>query len=347
MENKKIYYFDFLRIICAFAVIMIHISGTELFNYSVFSENWSICNLFDSLSRFAVPVFVMISGTLLLNPQKTVTFKDIFQKRIFKVVVCFVVWSVIYLAIDILKVYSPGKSLDIKVAVSSLISGHYHMWYLYLLAGLYLLTPIMRRVAADEKLLKYFLVLSAVVTFIIPIIGKIPHLDLLSENIAKMRLDMLNGMIVYYALGYYLNKTDMDRKARVFIYILGIMGAFATFLATQLISRSKGILYDGAYSYFSLTVLLCAAAVFVFGKYNLNKTFGKKTQKTVAYISSLTFGVYLVHPIFLELINEIKLFDFIDNAVFSVLTKTAVIFVLSCLLVFIIKKIPFFRKYIV
>ena len=62
--KKRIYYFDVLRVIACLAVIMIHTSGTYVLrNFRTF--NFWVRNLFDSLSRIAVPLFVMISGALL------------------------------------------------------------------------------------------------------------------------------------------------------------------------------------------------------------------------------------------------------------------------------------------
>ena len=75
-KKERIIAFDFLRIIAALAVVMSHSAiATDV--------SFSDGVIFDSLSRFAVPVFLMISGALMLDEKKTLTTKDTFKKIFF------------------------------------------------------------------------------------------------------------------------------------------------------------------------------------------------------------------------------------------------------------------------
>ena len=88
--------FDLLRIISAFSVVMLHVSGVYITNSPVGSFDFRIANFMNSISRFGVPIFVMISGAIFLAEKKTVTLKKLWCKNIFRMLVVFGVWSFAY-----------------------------------------------------------------------------------------------------------------------------------------------------------------------------------------------------------------------------------------------------------
>ena len=71
--NGRILYFDFLRIFATFAVMVLHVAGQNWNGTSVPSFEWQTFNLFHSITRFGVPIFVMISGALFLNKRELYT----------------------------------------------------------------------------------------------------------------------------------------------------------------------------------------------------------------------------------------------------------------------------------
>lgn len=66
MKTRKCY-IDILRVIASFAVVLIHVTVSYIDDYSADTSQWAILNLFNSLSRWSVPVFVMISGAVTLG----------------------------------------------------------------------------------------------------------------------------------------------------------------------------------------------------------------------------------------------------------------------------------------
>ncbi len=89
MEKTRIFYFDFLRIFAAFAVVLAH---TASIRYGMHYSNLVYYCIF----KWAVPVFVMISGALFLEPAKNITINNILRKYIFRVAIVFIVWSLFY-----------------------------------------------------------------------------------------------------------------------------------------------------------------------------------------------------------------------------------------------------------
>src|SRR3972149_7591377 len=98
MTNNRIIFLDIMRIVAIYSVIIIHSTNFLKFAYNdVSMEWWWIGNLYHTFSSWAVPVLIMISGTLLLNPQKEYPIKIFLKKRFKKVFLPFIFWGIIYL----------------------------------------------------------------------------------------------------------------------------------------------------------------------------------------------------------------------------------------------------------
>lgn len=100
-ESQRIIAFDVMRIIAIFAVLLLHYSS-QRFYISFPSSEWEIRNIYDSMVRWGVPVFVMISGALFLDSNKKLSIKRLFTKNILRIICAFLFWSFIYLLYDIL-----------------------------------------------------------------------------------------------------------------------------------------------------------------------------------------------------------------------------------------------------
>ena len=72
--------YDILRIIAILGVIMIHVSGIYVINYQPNAIQFTIGNILDSISRFGVPFFVLISGTFMLDNGKELSINKLSKK---------------------------------------------------------------------------------------------------------------------------------------------------------------------------------------------------------------------------------------------------------------------------
>lgn len=89
---NRIAYIDWLRSIACFAVVVLHVSGgQEWFSAKEVSFEWTIFNLYDSLVRWCVPIFIMISGALFLNPEKEIGIHKLYVHKhfVFLHLLCF------------------------------------------------------------------------------------------------------------------------------------------------------------------------------------------------------------------------------------------------------------------
>lgn len=155
-SNRK-YYLDLLRIAATLGVMVLHITAQNWHQVEIASIEWQTFNALNGLARWALPIFAMISGALFLG--REVKLKVLFSKYILRIVIAFMFWSALYALIDLQNGMSLSKS------VVQLIKGHYHMWYLMMIVGLYLIVPFLKQIAEKESLTKYFLGLSALLTY--------------------------------------------------------------------------------------------------------------------------------------------------------------------------------------
>lgn len=90
----RVVYFDYLRVFATFAVMILHISAQNWYTTDVNGFEWQVFNFYDSIVRWGVPIFVMISGSLFLD--REIPLRKMYSKYIFRMAISFFVWSVIY-----------------------------------------------------------------------------------------------------------------------------------------------------------------------------------------------------------------------------------------------------------
>lgn len=229
------------------------------------------------------------------------------------------------------------------------------MWFLYMIVGLYMLVPLLRKIVESQKLTKYFLFLSLIFSFFIPQIIDIIQLcnkavgNVLSEVVDNMHFHFTLGYVGYFVLGYYLNQTDISKKLRRVIYIFGFCGFFFTIGATALLSIYLNEARGDFYSNFTLNVLLESVSVFVFFKYNVSRgKVSKKVRTMLMTLSKYSFGAYLVHALVLEQLD--KLFGvgtLMCNPILVIIVVLTLVCGISYIISWGINRIPFLNKYIV
>ena len=120
-KNKsRIIFYDILRLISSFSVVIIHISAIYYNKYNLGTYNWKISFYFNGITRFSVPIFFMISGDLFL--QKDILFKIIYLKYIKNLFIHYIIWSFIYS----IKGFNISK-INAKNIIFIFLNGHYHL----------------------------------------------------------------------------------------------------------------------------------------------------------------------------------------------------------------------------
>ena len=205
MLYKRNYSLDIARIVATLTVVMIHCSGTFVKNYKQYTSEFIFGNLFDSISRIGVPLFLMISGSLFLDERREVTLKNILFKNIKSLAIITIIWASIYSAVyNVMFPLLIGKSINVKSVLRGIVNGHYHMWYLYMIIGLYIITPFLRKFVCKENksMVLFFIIISFCFQFLTPTINAVCKLGLnlsfINRWLDKFHLDFFGGYITYF-----------------------------------------------------------------------------------------------------------------------------------------------------
>lgn len=344
MNYKKKDYIEALRIAATLAVVMIHICMTEVVNSSIVEIgriNYVIYTMGYAMVRWAVPVFIMITGHLLLQPTKKLPPRKI-SMYIKRIAITLLVFGTVYAMMEI--VFSDGLSdwyLLLPKALLRVVQMQSwdHLWYLYFLIGLYIMTPFtkaaIKQIEANE--LWYLILTLSVLNYIIPTINMITGLSISKFWIAA------NGYFVYYLVGYYVSiKDNLIIKNKKIVYAFGALS-----LLFMCIWDAYKIIVLGDYSRWlrdSNCLVPCVAiAVFVWTMEKDNISISQ--NKIALSISKCSLGIYLLHPFYINLIY--KVFRFTPTSVpivIGIIILYILVFALSWITTVILTRIPIVRK---
>ncbi len=301
MNKQRVLYLDAMRVAAIFCVVVIHTCTVPWNNTAPRELDWQILNVFDSAMRFCVPLFVMISGALFLDPAREIHPRRLFTHNILRIVTAFLFWSTAYAGLSFLLNFLRGMPITPQAygeLLRNIAVGHYHLWFLFAIVGLYLITPLLRLIAANKRLTEYFILLSVTLSMGYRLLARIPALSLTLFDIhSNMQLTFTGGYAVYFLLGDYLHRHGVSDRLRHVLYALAVLSVIGTAVGTAVWSVNMQTPIDSLYDYLLPTTAVTAAAVFLFAKRHLTPT-SDRAQAFVTRLSSLTFGIYLCHDLF-------------------------------------------------
>ena len=349
-KSNRIISYDILRIIATLSIVMIHTAASFVLSSPVGSFEFTVSNFIDSLARVGVPIFAMISGALMLNENKKTSITDMLSHAL-KIFGLLLFWSLFYavyyyIAIPIIT----SKPINIAAAFKAVIDGHYHFWFLYMLIGLYIVTPILRLFVKKEnkKYISYMLAIMVAVNFVAPFVNFFTKQyfmggDSLLHYIEKFELPFSTGCLTYYILGWYLTTFEIKKNRRTLIYVLGVVGFLSTFLCSQLLTTESVEAHGVFYSHNIINVFLHSVAIFVFVIY-WSKDKDIKHKNALVKISTTTFGIYIIHDITLRFVDALTLG--LENFFLRLMLNYLLTLGISFICMYIISKIPIIKKLI-
>ncbi len=337
--KSRTLYLDILRIAATLFVVFFHQTGVAENPNIPWSENFSIAC--QGITRWIVPIFVMISGALFLDNSKPLSIKKLYTKNIFRIVTAFLFWAVVY------AVYHYSTPVFF---IEGVIMGRYHMWFLFMILGLYIMTPLLRKITSDKKATEYFLIVSAVFGIGIATFNMTPLADI-APGVSGYVFDNLNlgilaGYSFFFVLGYYLNKFGFGKKTTISLIMLGVLGCVVSIVLKILCKNVEN--GPNYYNHFFLPITLECISVFLIGKCYLSKIkFSEIITKIILLLSKYSFGVYLVHDLILTMIRPWIISTFGQYPPVAILMATIVTFLISLAISAALNNIPFLKRYIV
>lgn len=320
---------DIMRIVASFFVVMIHAATTE-----------GMGMVYNALARFSVPVFVLISGYYLLRrPHPGIRI----ARRIGSLVGIHILWSALYYVFYRLVGDLPKGSFGDTLRY--LLTQPTHLWYLYALAGLWLLLPILQAFArhASKEEYRYALWITGILGTVVTLGVRSGISTVFSTVVENTKIPYALGFVFLFLMGGYLFRFPIERAG--IWYIAGGAGALLTVLSALLLPQDMAI--SLALSFYAPGTVLASIAFFLWmkrmcAKRSLALRCSASAWKIIAAASG---GVYLIHPMILRL-YDLWLAPLlpVEMAWVTVPMATVWTFAVSLAIVMLLKKIPYVKQ---
>ena len=335
--RKIVYWADLIRVLAIYLVVVIHTSG-QLTNVwgKVPDYQWIIADVYGGVARIGVPLFFMLSGYLLLP--RTESLGSFYSKRMLKIVIPFVAWSAIYISMTCAG--KPGLcTRDYLLQYILLKKTFFHLWFLYSLIGIYFILPLLRlmiRPEIDKRILWYLIVLWLIFQPVRTLMDQFLGWDI------NINAPLATGFLPYFFLGYLLGETELTRKRITWAAVTFTFGALVTIIGTYLLTRASGSFNGYFYDYTTIGTIPATAAGFVLLRALSDVGFlaSERFHSFMRFVSASTFGVYLVHVLFLWGLDSLHVNSFMGLALWSIPLVATLVFALAFALARVLQKIP-------
>jgi surface polysaccharide O-acyltransferase-like enzyme len=359
-KSKRVYWADCARIFSMLAILFLHSAGysSETGLKKKKDPTWIIICVYNCITRFGVPVFVLLSGTFILDPSKKFSFKKLFRHNIFRLATAFIFWSTMNALchIYVFKDKKPNEFLKLFIV------GEEYLWFIYMIIGCYLIAPFLRLFSDDIVLARYFLLLSVIWGSLIPTIknvlnalnmkGSVEELDVW---INRWHYHFTLEFVGYFVAGYHIVKHVNIRSVfiRLLLYLIGIADVVVICYFTIVVEEDR----RGYIKYFrdtyTFTVAVYSVILFIFFKHEIGRiNFSPKAIKMISKLSNLTFGVYLSHMIIKRLLTQFlsisvqQFFGINYSPIIGCPIYFVIVTILSFGLSYLISITPILNKYI-
>jgi surface polysaccharide O-acyltransferase-like enzyme len=331
---------DNARVLAVFAVVVCHIApGLAVASgQSLRSDGW-IGNIYESLVRWCVPVFVMISGMLLLDPGKTEPVLVFYRKRASRILIPLLFWTAFFLVWISKGAILKGDHISLSDLAQRVVTGRpfYHMWFLYMVLGLYLFAPFLRMVIRQSS--QGALVFLVAVLFAVCIVSFAFDGQRYSHD--RFFMDRFPLYLPYFLAGYLIrtSRWQPDKLA-----VLAVFSASVIFTGAGSYLLAKAGWWDWAsylHGNLSVTVVpMSISMMFLLKELPLPLVKPSVSKR----LGSSTLGIYLVHPLCIDVLGLLGVSATLYNPILFVPILTIVVFSVSLVIVQGICLLPYVRR---
>lgn len=343
-----------LRGLAAISVISIHSLNSALLIFGgddTTSISYILNKALMNLLWWGVPCFIMITGYLLLDPDKSITFEKLIKKYILRILVVLFVFGTVFSWMEIIFDDKVVSVYQVWRAILNVFEGKSwaHLWYLYALIGIYLLLPIYRLISkniTDSDLL-YFIIICFVFLFLI----------------SKLSLFKISsGFYINWGVNPFWLLLGYAKRRKLFVFtkqknILLLLLSIVTLVLLSMICYGMGAdVVETFFGYDSPIVAVMANSIFnLFMNFNNADMVIESKKYLNSVISNLlykiadnSFGIYIVHMFFVNMFYKmIKINPFNYGLGTGVIVLLILInLVASYVVTLIMKKMPVLKKYI-
>jgi len=350
--KERLLWAEALKVGAVYAVILVHSSAPFVADYGPGGPRaWWAGNVYDSASRWCIPVFVMLSGFFLIEKYREEAMGSFFMRRFMRVFVPFIAWSLIYF---IWRVYANDERLSASAFVPMLFMepAYYHLWYMYLVMGLYLVAPLMGLYMKNSCCRHgwYYIGLWFCAGSVLPFVESWFGFTTYITSGTGNSLFKFTG---YFALGWMLRDYEPGGPKKLLLLLVFLLGFAITAYGTYFASVGKGGgEFNGVfYEYFSFSVLMMSVPLFLIAKgarlsaFSGNPGYGARAIRAAA---ACVPGIYLVHAMLIAVFKRGLLgFDLtpaMTDPFIGIPLFALAVFLASLAVVLVIRSLPVLRN---
>lgn len=323
-----------LRTIACFGVVLLHCAYASAAGYAETSNEFITAMGLRNCVLCSVPIFVMVSGSLLLQPDREISISKIFRKYVLRMLLALVLFSVLFYLFD-LALGVAKKPLDALIAVYT-GEGWAHLWYLYFMIGVYLLLPFYRMITKNSSRneILYLLLVYFIFLCLLPLINGV------TDTKAGFYICTYTVYPLYLFLGYALRERILEIKAWLALVLI-VLGSVLIVLSSRYaygynVPALKSLLSNYAF----LPILMQAVGIF-----SLIGRLSRPEGKLLSFLDKNSFGIYLIHMVFLKYLFLAIGFDPVaKGGISTILLISVLVYLLSTVCTWVLRHLPLIKK---
>ena len=309
---------DLIRICATFLVILTHVNmnGT-----AAFSPLWTSSNIINAIVRPCVPLFIMVTGALLLPRVDDI---NKLGNRMLRVVIVYVAWSLIIYC------YFRIRGNNIPFTVAEIERFAFPLWYLKMLLAAYLFLPLLQLLyqGTSRRFLTLVCGLLFVLYFALPTLDEVNGSSLSGQY--NFYIGQFNfGYVLYFIAGALCASLPLSRGLAGVAVLLFVASTSATVLGTVWLSNLRGAPAVAFIRYLSPTVMLQALSGFLVLRVVAAGWLPTAWTPGVRLVAGLTLGIYAMHIMVLEFVQSLGLSIYSFGIWLSAPVTTIVVFVVA------------------
>jgi len=334
-------YADAMRAVGVLAIVFVHAAGSGVMRHGDLPAcAWWSANVFDSLSRWGVPVFLMLSGALNLDPARREGAFAFYRRRLTRVGIPLLFWSAFYFVWW--AVYQ-RRDITVRGVVEEIFAGltSSHLYYLVVILGLYLCAPALRVFVRRTGPAGWWGLAAGLLA--------LAASGLIDPLLPRNAFTLFVPYLGYFVMGFALRELTLT-KGR------GLL-AWATFLAASAaIGIGTGLLFDrwgptdyrsqALYGYLHPAVIAQSLAAFLILRRSFAAAPETRSTRLLRLLGPLAFGIYLVHVAILDVVHGFLGALYARATPLVIPLEVTVVFVLSSGVVLALRRVPYLRRVI-
>lgn len=356
-KSKRIFYFDFLRAMAIIGIIFCHSSVSYIVN-DMGTFNFYTTAFYDCFRDFCVPIFVMLSGALLIGKKDSLLI--FFKKRLSRILIPFIFWALISIAYSFIYIQ---QSIDIDNAIDIFL-GHggtlgVTFWFVWMIIIVYIGIFIINKAVEfgnkkydcfEKKFISILTVISVIYIILF-------QFQFFSPEYNRSLLSYYLSFLAYAVIGHFIVNSDFLEshiQTKWLVIIFSILSAlsYTSYVCYYVVPTSLASNSFRYLSYFTYEILIISVAIFLTVKFISNTHSFKKLEAgkisgIINAISKYSFGIYLCHYLVLYILkmNMIQYIDFPhQNSIIWIPIFVVITLMISFAILWLLNNVPYLKK---